>query len=221
MRDRGTDAPAGPFVVAHRAGNDLLGLRRAERAGAALVEADLHLFRGRVEVRHLKTAGPVPVLWDRWTVASARTPRLELDALLAAASPSTELMLDLKGHDRRLGARVAAALRDEGRGATVCARTWRLVDPLRGMPGVRLVRSIGGRRGLAALVRTRSHEPLDGISIHRRLLAPAVVAELKRRAGLVMTWPVVAAEDAALLGSWGVDGVISDDYASLMARCRT
>ena len=59
-----------PFLVAHRAGNDLALLRRAEERGITHVEADLHLFRGRLEVRHLKTVGPLPILWDQWTLAA-------------------------------------------------------------------------------------------------------------------------------------------------------
>src|SRR6188508_3273249 len=96
-----------PFIVAHRAGNDLARLRRAERVRPGLVEADVHLFRGRLEVRHLKTLGPLGVLWDRWYLAPPGTPRLELHELLAATD--TALMLDLKGGGR-LGRRVAAAL---------------------------------------------------------------------------------------------------------------
>jgi hypothetical protein len=37
-------------VVAHRAGNDLARLRRAEELGVDLVEADVRLWRGRAEV---------------------------------------------------------------------------------------------------------------------------------------------------------------------------
>ena len=211
------DAQGTPFVVAHRAGNDLIRLERAEQARAALVEADVHLFAGRLEVRHLKTVGPIPLLWDRWTVAPPWAPRLELHELLTAASPRTELMLDLKGRDRRIGSLVAAALAAHapGRAVTVCARSWRVVEPLRGLPHVRLVRSIGGRRGLAALLRERSGERLDGVSIHRRLLTPDVVDQLRRRATTVLTWPVASAAEARLLGSWGVDGVITEDFDDL------
>src|SRR3954470_21371543 len=99
-----------PFLVAHRAGNDLALLRRAERVRARLIEADVHLRRGRLEVRHLKTLGPLPVLWDRWYLASPRTPRLELQELLASAAPDTALMLDLKGRDPELSRRVGALL---------------------------------------------------------------------------------------------------------------
>jgi glycerophosphoryl diester phosphodiesterase len=100
-----------PFLVAHRAGNqlDLLRAAEAEHRGA-IVEADVHLFRGRVEIRHLKTLGPLPVFWDCWQLAPPWRAHLQLSDLLAAASPETELMLDLKGKDPRLAERVIAEL---------------------------------------------------------------------------------------------------------------
>src|SRR5690348_2407672 len=111
-----TPRATGAFVIAHRAGNDLARLRQAQRLGIAVVEADLHLYAGRIEVRHLKTLGPVPVLWDRWTLAPPWAPRLRLERLLAAVGAHTELMLDLKGRDRRLPALVAAALGEHAPG---------------------------------------------------------------------------------------------------------
>ncbi len=69
---------------------------------------------GRLELRHLKTLGPLPVLWDRWRVTGARAPRLQLSDVLRSLRPGTGLMLDLKGIDPRLPASVAAALEREG-----------------------------------------------------------------------------------------------------------
>ena len=69
--------PSG-VVIAHRAGNSLERLAGAG-AVADVVEADVHLFRGRLEVRHAKTLGPFPRLWERWYL-------LEPDAGLAAAA---------------------------------------------------------------------------------------------------------------------------------------
>ena len=103
-----------PFIVAHRAGNDLELLRRAEALRPRLIEADVHLYAGRLEARHLKTLGPLPLLWDRWYLASPRTPRLRLAALLEGASPETTLMLDLKGLRRSVGRRVRDRLEKFG-----------------------------------------------------------------------------------------------------------
>jgi glycerophosphoryl diester phosphodiesterase len=208
---------AAPFVVAHRAGNDLGLLRRAEGARPRLIEADVHLYRGRLEVRHLKTLGPLPLLWDRWYLVSRRTPRLELAALLAGAGSGTALMLDLKGRDRRLPREVASELarRQSGAAVTVCSRTWRLLEPFHDVPGVRVVHSVGSRRQLRALRRRFAGRRLAGISIHQRLLDPATVSDLRARAELIVTWPVVTVEEARRLGAWGVDGVITERFEAL------
>ena len=205
--------PERPFIVAHRAGNDLALLRRAEAAGAGLIEADVHLFRGRLEVRHLKTLGPLPVLWDRWYLASPRTPRLELATLLAAARPDTPLMLDLKGRDPRLARRVLAAL--DGRPVSVCSRSWRVLEPFLHRPEVRVVHSVGSRRQLRALRRRFAGRRLGGVSIHRRLLDASTVAELRERAELVVSWPVATPDEARRLWDWGVHGVISERFEAL------
>jgi hypothetical protein len=56
---------------------------------------------------------------------------------------------------------------------------------------------------------------VHGISIHRRLLDRATVADLRHRAELIMTWPVTTAEEAGQLAGWGVDGVITERFEEL------
>ncbi len=201
-----------PFFVAHRAGNDLGLLRAAEELGLRLVEADIRRFRGRLEVRHLKTVGPLPILWDRWQLANPLAPRLQLDELLEATRPGTELMLDLKGRSPRLAADVLAALRPTlgSRRITVCARAWSLLEPFEGLAGVRTIHSVGNARQLQKLLRHGRRRRLQGISIHERLLDPATVAELRDVADLVLTWPANAVGRARELVAMGVDGLITD-----------
>jgi glycerophosphoryl diester phosphodiesterase len=205
---------AAPFLVAHRAGNDLMRLRRAEGLAIPLIEADVHLFAGRLEVRHLKTAGPLPVLWDRWTLAPPWAPRLLLRRLLAAAAPGTQLMLDLKGRDARLPRELARALDETGavRRVTVCARHWALLEPLAGRADVRLVHSVGSARQLRLLLRGPRRR---GISIHRRLLDASLARELKARADELLAWPVETLEEARTLAGWGVDGLITQSFERL------
>jgi glycerophosphoryl diester phosphodiesterase len=206
-----------PFIVAHRAGNDLESLRRAEALRPRLIEADVHLYAGRLELRHLKTLGPLPLLWDRWYLASPRTPRLQLAALLEGASPETTLMLDLKGLRRSVGRRVREELvrvQPKAR-VVVCSRSWRLLEPLRDHPEVQIVHSVGSRRQLRALRRRFAGRRLDGVSIHRRLLDAGTVADLRARAGIIMSWPVASAEEARRLAAWGVDGVITERFEEL------
>jgi hypothetical protein len=85
-------------VIAHRAGNDLPRFRKAEELGFEMIEADVRLWRSRLEIRHLDTVGPLPILWGRWTLAKPLAPRLLFRNLLAAASPQTGLLLDSTGH---------------------------------------------------------------------------------------------------------------------------
>jgi glycerophosphoryl diester phosphodiesterase len=206
------DSPRAPFFVAHRAGNHLERLRAAESGSpGAVVEADVNLFRGRLEIRHLKTLGPVPLLWDRWELASPLQRRLLLSELLDAAAPTTELMLDLKGRDPRLAERVVETLQPYlgNRRLTICTRAWPLLDAFEGLP-VRRVHSVGTARQLRALIRRAGAARIEGVSIHERLLDLTAVTELRRVAGIVMTWPVNDLARATELVRLGVDGLISD-----------
>jgi glycerophosphoryl diester phosphodiesterase len=203
------------FVVAHRAGNDLARLREAEQLGVPVVEADVRLWHGRLEVRHLKTLGPLPILWDRWRLANPFARRLQLQEVFDAAGPDTEILLDLKGRDRRLAERVLALLPGAPR-VTVCARSRRLLEPFGDRPGVRLFQSVGTRRQLRALLRRNDRIVLDGIAIHERLLDERVVAELRRRSATVLSWPVNTTQRARELAALGVQGLISDRADALL-----
>ncbi len=203
------------FVVAHRAGNDLARLREAEQLGVALIEADVRQWRERLEVRHLKTAGPLPILWDRWRLANPFAPRLELHSLLAGARPETELLLDLKGRNRRLGELVLDAL-PGGRAVTVCARSRRVLEPFAGREDVRLFQSVGSRRQLRSFLRRVDALVLDGVSVHERLLDEGVVEELRRQSAILMSWPVNTLQRAHELALLGVHGMISDHPSALL-----
>ena len=207
-----------PFLVAHRAGNELGRLKAAEELGVAVVEADIRLFRGRLEVRHLKTVGPIPILWDRWQLAAPWRPRLELGQLLQATAPETELLLDLKGSRAELAERVRDLISPflGVRRFTVCARSWQLLAPFAGLP-VRRVHSVGSRRQLRRLLRRVGEGRLDGVSIHHNLLDRESIASLRAAAGTIMTWPVNHPERARELLTLGVDGLITDDARRLAA----
>jgi glycerophosphoryl diester phosphodiesterase len=201
------------LAVAHRAGNDLQVLREAALLGADVVEADVHLHRGRLEVRHEKSVGRLPWLWDKWQVYPRTHPRMVLDELLDALPLGTTVMLDLKGVGRA-GAEVALAVhaRAPEHPVLVCARWWPAVAPFRELPWARVLLSARGRVELARLRRRlRAGDPPDGVSVHLSMLDPLVVAELKEQVPLVLTWPV---DDLAALeraSFCGVDGAITKD----------
>ena len=196
------------FVVAHRAGNAPGRLRSAEALGIRHVEADVRLWRGRLEVRHLKTVGPLPLYWDRWALAGPRSRYPTLPEVLAAAAPRTELVLDLKGRSLRL-AHAVRELLPAGRQVTICARSWPLLDAFGEDAHVRRVHSVGSERQLRRLLRRADR--LDGVSIHERLLDARSAAELLDRGATLMTWPVRTVRRARELVALGVDGLIVDD----------
>jgi len=206
-----------PLAIAHRAGNDLGALRAAEALGVDMVEADLHLFGGRIEVRHLKTLGPFPILWDRWWIASPFTPRMVLEELLAAAAPGTELLLDLKGPRAALSHAAVDVLRRHGGGrrVTVCARNWWLLRPFRGVPGVRIVHTVATERRLRSL--WRHERALGAVSVDHHLLTPSTVARLTARSPLVLAWGVEDVARMRDLRDAGVGGFITSDPGVLRA----
>lgn len=203
-------------MIAHRAANSAEALA-AVGPGVDVVEADVHLFHGRLEVRHAKALWPLPVFWERWYLLERGTPRPLLSDLLPLIPPGVRLMLDLKGPDPRLPGAVAEAT--EGfaaeRGLIVSGRVWRTIDRMRAVENVRTLHSVGSPRELRALLRRRGARGPEGVSIHQRLLSPAVVTALRERAEWVWTWPVDDPAVAAVLGAWGVTGMISDAPARL------
>jgi glycerophosphoryl diester phosphodiesterase len=214
--ESGVRGGARPFVVAHRAGNSIADLRAAELLGGALVETDVRLYRGRLEVRHLRTLGPLPILWDRWRLDAPWRPRLTLAELLVETAPTTELMLDLKGRGRRVGEETLRVLVPwlGTRRLTVCARRWELLEPFAGHP-VRRVYSIGTPRQLRRFLIRFATTPIDGVSVHERLLHRQSIESLRSIAAVVMTWPVNRPARAQELVGLGVDGLITDDVAAL------
>lgn len=201
------------MAIAHRAGNSLAGLREANALGVHVIECDIHHHRGRLEVRHLKTAGPLPFLWDRWELVPASAPRLGLAELLEADRHGTTFMLDLKGRGSDVGAAVARLLHDGGnhRPVVVCSRHWPAVEALAGLDYVLPVLSARRPRELASLwpqlIRSRPY----GVSVHRSLLDPEVVARLRSQVEIVMTWPINDLGSLDEVVDLEVNGIISDE----------
>jgi glycerophosphoryl diester phosphodiesterase len=211
-----TTQVGGLLAIAHRRGNTVDGLRESLDAGVDLVEADVHVRRGRLEVRHLKTMGPLPWLWDKGELVHRRRHRhLELAELIGALGDDHRLMIDLKGVHPRLAPMVARQLRESvpDRGLTVCTKSWWMLDSF-DVP-VQPVLSAGSRRGVARLLSRVRHAPVHGVSVRRSLLTPAVVEGLHRGTDLVMTWPVDTPDALADARRLGVDAVISKDLGLL------
>jgi glycerophosphoryl diester phosphodiesterase len=213
------------LTIAHRAGNGLATLCAALAAGVDLVEADVHEYRRRLEIRHRKWLGPT-MLWDRGELVRRRAVDVPLlPAVLAAAGPehAGRLMLDLKGVHPGLAPAVAAELRAAVPGAPVviCTQHWWMLRAFAPDPHVRLVLSAGSRRGLARLrARLARSAPRAaaqgfGVSVRRDLLTPPAVAALRDAVEHVLTWPVDTDDDLADARRLGVTGVIGKNLPLL------
>lgn len=208
------------LAVAHRAGNDLGALRAATELGAHVLEADVHHYRGRLELRHSKALRPLPFLWDSGEpLVSTAVTQLLLAEVLAALDGQSTLMLDLKGPGR-VGARVADAVHERvpELPVLVCSRWWPGVDAFAGRTWARPVLTARNGAELVRLRRrVRSSRAPYGVSVHPSLLTGPLVAELRDRVELVMTWSVndlPALDDVLRLG---VNAVISDEAEVLRA----
>jgi hypothetical protein len=207
-----------PLLVAHRAGNDPASARAAAEAGADLVEADVHMRRGRLELRHPRRIGPL--LWDREGLALARGAPREPGPALAALGPRPEPLLDLKGGPPRLAEAALAAARAAlgERPVTIATRRWALLDRLEGAAGVRRVRSAASPREVRALLALAAAGRLgDGACVRADLLTPEVAGALAGSAPFLGTWPVAGAAQAERLAGLGATALILDDLA-LLAR---
>ena len=210
------------MTIAHRAGNDLRTLLAAQDAGVDLIELDVWRYRGRIEVRHLKTMGPVPLLWDRWKLANARAPRLLLGELLREAQPGTELMLDLKGTDPALPEEAARAMERwlPGRPYTVSSQSWDLLTPFHDRANVRVIYSVGNEDALRRIPERVAAVEGAAIGTHRKLLTREVAESLLRLTPTLVSWTVNDRETLERLRAWGVSGVISDRLELLQELVR-
>jgi glycerophosphoryl diester phosphodiesterase len=212
-----------PLVtVAHRAGNNVADLHAALDAGVDVIETDIHLYRRILEVRHRKAIGP-HLYWEKWCEVNRRRsivlpdPAELLARVRAATDSHPRLMIDLKGPSLAVASEVAALLRRSAPDmpVSVCTKQWRMLEAFDDAQHVRQVLSAANPVQLNRLrARLRGHRAA-GLSIHRNLLTPEIVAELHRSTDLVMVWPVDTDEALAHARRLGVTGVISKNLTLL------
>ena len=202
-------------LIAHRAGNsaaELQGVAELQRDAdvEVIVEVDVHLHRGRLEVRHGKLLWPTKRLWEKWYLLPAGTPVPSLDRILEAAGPDQPVWLDLKGPDRRL-ARSLRPIVERRSDVTVSSKAWWVFSQFDGIEGLRRVRSAGNRfeRLLLRLLPFRRHT--DGVVLHERLLDQQWIERLRTANGQVFAWAIEDRARAEELLGWGVRGLIIDD----------
>ena len=206
-----------PLVVAHRAGNDLEALAATRSVQPDLAEADVHYFRGRLEIRHAKTLGPLRLLWDRhpWRLENPFAHQLTLPELLRELSPQDGLMLDLKGVSNTIVTPVIDAIETElpGREVTVASQNWQLLTRFTTRPWARVWYSVGKLSQVRGIFDRLDRA--DGVAIDHRLLDPTLARELRSHVPRVVAWTVNDRARWEVLATWGVNGLITDDWAML------
>lgn len=208
-----------PIIVAHRYGNSDARAQEAISAGADLLEADVWLHRGRLEARHAKTAGPLPIIWDRWWVNRRPLVPFVAETLLESLPGGTAVMFDLKGRNPRLPRALTTliALHHGERPFLVCGQNWGMLERFRDVPGIELVHSIGNQQQLDTAWKRLEAGGYDAISIHCELLDARTVARLKESVSAVITWPINTDDELQRVLDFGVDGFTTDSI-ELMTR---
>ncbi len=196
-------------VVAHRAGNELHTSQEAAAAGY-VIEADVHVFRGRVEVRHEKALRPTSRLWERWYLLPGDTRRVELVEILDAAEPDVEFLLDLKCFTRRAARRIRSEVPAWAR-VTVSARSWWTLSVFADRADAVALLSCGNRAQLWLAGRLPGLGTALGITAHERLLSPEIIARIRHRTPHVYAWALTTRDRCLLLADAGLTGLVLDD----------
>ncbi len=208
-----------PLAIAHRAGNDLGLARDALAYGADMLETDVWPRLGKLEIRHLKTIGPLPIYWEKWYIDSIGGRQMQLHDLVKALPFQSRLFLDLKGQHPHLGKRVVRAIAEiqEDREIILCGRTWRQLDPVGRLPNVHVFYSVGDERELSRVWPKLRGQAHPAVSIHHRLLTEETIARLHDIGTTIIAWTVNDPAVARTLFEFGVDGFTSDNREMLAA----
>jgi len=209
-------------AIAHRAGNDRAALEQALSASVDAVEADLRWDGGRIVARHARRLPFLPLYWDdHWHLRLDRRPQLTLDEFLEQVRGRARPYLDLKAPARPFARALLETLRrhDALKEAEVSTGDWRLLAELRGAePDLRVIRTVGSRDCLAALLALPPDDPLRaGVVIDRKLLDGELARLLRALRQTLYVWGIDDLEDARRVIGWGATGVIADSLELLRA----
>ncbi|MFQ5557596.1 MAG: glycerophosphodiester phosphodiesterase [Acidimicrobiales bacterium] len=215
MTSSGTSGPAadtpssGVLLVAHRGGNRCESARRLI-GRVDLIELDVHVRRGRVEVRHEKLLRPTSLLWERWHILPRGTPVPTIDEIIAVVDPDTELLVDLKCFTARAARRIRGSLPPE-QPITVASRSWWVLRAFRDRPRTRVLRSCRSwwQLHLARILPGLSEQV--GVVAHESLLRPATIDPILARTPHLFCWGVTDPRRGHELAVAGVSALIVDD----------
>jgi len=208
------------MIVAHRYGNTietaLIGSEIAD-----MVEIDVHLWHGRLEVRHAKRLWILQRQWEQWQLLPSNSPVPSFADILSSLPPDTPLLVDIKGWRPKMVRLIREAFEDE-RPIVASARGWWLLRHIRDRPNTTVLRSVGTRWQLWLVGRLRRSRvpPSPGTVVHQRLLNARSAAMLLGISTDLFTWNIDSKERADELVALGVTGLIVDD-AQLTTLLRT
>lgn len=210
-----------PLIIGHRYGNDLSLLAAAAQAGADYVEADVWLRRGRLEVRHARTVGPLPLIWDKWWVRRRPSKQLLLGEVLRALPPGMGIMVDVKGSARGMPTALMEALTQDAADhpVMVSSRFWDHLRSLRAYPNIMLFHSVGRPWELWKVRPLLKERENDAICIRYGMLDEDRARELREDVRWLATWGINDVERLARVLEWGLDVIITDEV-SIMRRTR-
>jgi len=206
-----------PLAIAHRAGNNLEMAHAALEYGADMLETDVWPRLGNLEIRHLKTIGPLPIYWEKWYIDSIGSRQMRLHELVDAMPRDARLFLDLKGMHPKLGHRVVRAIAkvQEDREIILCGRNWRQLDPVGQLPNVHVFYSVGDEKQLGQVWQKLQGQAHPAVSIHYGLLTEQTIARLHDLGTTIIAWTVNDPTIARTLFELGVDGFTSDNKEML------
>lgn len=210
-----------PFGSAHRAGNNRAHALRAIEAGADLLETDIWLHKGRLELRHKQTLGPIPILWEKWSIAPGWTPRYTLRELLHDAPEDILLFLDFKGEEMELGPEVLKELQRSapGRVVAICGRNYPQLQTIADEPNILCFYSVGDDEEWPTAQELIAASDYPALSIHASLATPDRMTWINELGGVVVCWDVQSEEHMRELRELGVDGFTTDN-PKLLTRIR-
>jgi glycerophosphoryl diester phosphodiesterase len=207
-------------VVAHRAGNSTRTTLEAREHPVDLIEADVHVYRGRAEVRHAKVVKPTRRMWDGRRLCPPSTSGVPLVDIVAAAGADATLMIDLKCFTLRAASQIRAHFPDQQR-IVVTTRNWWVLRAFQSRPKTRLVRSCGNRAQLWCALRIGWPGPSTGFAVHERRLNAKVVSDLASKSDVVFAWGATTTARCHELVDIGVTGLILDDLQILEAASKS
>lgn len=175
-----------------------------------MIELDVHVHGGKVEVRHEKVLRPTSRLWERWYLLPIDSEIILLEDVLGAIATDVPLMLDLKCFTSRAAGRIRSAVGD-GRPLTVSSRSWWALRAFRDRRDTVLLRSCGGRRQLWLARVLPGLGDRMGIVAHERLLDAATVRAIRSATPVLFSWAIRSQARGRELGEAGVTGLIVDD----------